>query len=64
MCALLRKQDPADYGLLSRTKSTNDVVKYNITQHYFDDTDGDADKKRDEAVKKYEEWKATEKNKR
>lgn len=64
MCALLRKQDPADYGLLSRTKSTNDVVKYNIAQHYFDDTDGDADKKRDEAVKKYEEWKATEKKKR
>lgn len=64
MCALLRKQDPADYGLLARTKSTNDIVKYNITQHYFDDADGDADKKRDDAVKKYEEWKATEKKKR
>ena len=63
MCALLRKQDPADYGLLSRTKSTNDVIKYNITQHYFDDADGDADKKRDDAVKKYEDWKATEKKK-
>ena len=63
MCALLRKQDPADYGLLARTKSTNDAVKYNIAQHYFDDADGDADKKRDDAVKKYEDWKVTDKKK-
>ena len=63
MCALMQKKDPADFGLTSRTKSTNDAIKFNYTQHFIDDAEGDGDKKRDEAVKKYEEWKAAEKKK-
>lgn len=63
MCALLQKKDPADFGLTARTKSTNEAIKFNYSQHFIDDPEGDGDKKRDEAIKKYEEWKAAEKKK-
>ena len=63
MCALMQKQDPADFGLTARSKSNVESIKFSYSQYYIDDTDGDGDKKRDEGIKKYEEWKAADKKK-
>ena len=63
MCALLQKKDPADFGLTPRTKNANEVIKFGYSHHYIDDSEGDGDTKRDDGIKKYEEWKAAEKKK-
>lgn len=58
---LLQKQNPADFDLSTRTVSTNDLVRFNMSQHYIDEDDpAEADKKRDAAIKKYNDWKAAE----
>ncbi len=63
LCLLMQKKDPADYGMTSRIKTGPELARMQYSFHYFDDTDLDADKKRDAALKKYEEWKAEEKKK-
>jgi len=63
LCLLMQKKDPADFGMTSRIKNGTDLAKLQYSYHFFDDTDMDADKKRDAAVKKYDELKAEAKKK-
>ena len=63
LCLLVQKKEPADFGMVSRQKSASEIARMQYGYHCFDDADGDADKKRDAAVKKYGEWKADAKKK-
>jgi len=58
MLLLATKQDPAEYGFTFRYKSNpaNDALKYNFMAYYFDGEDGD--KKRQDSLKKWDEWAA------
>ena len=63
LCLLVQKKDPTDFGMTSRLKGASEIARMQYSYHVFDDADGEADKKRDAAVKKYEEWKTDAKKK-
>jgi hypothetical protein len=61
MLLTITKQDVADYGLTYRYKANpaNDALKYNYMAHFFDGDD--AEKKREDAMKKWDDWHAKNK---
>jgi len=59
MGLLMVKEDPAMYGMKSRyPNQTNENLKFNYNNFYFDDENGKADEDRKAAFKKWDEWKA------
>ena len=60
MALLLTNQEPSDYGFKLNYESSSETWKYNATNYYFDDSEGDYDSDRDAAFAKWNKW--SEKN--
>jgi hypothetical protein len=61
MSLLLTGQEPTAYGLKSRyagNAASQETLKYSYFAYYFDDADGQADEARKAAVKKWNDWRA------